>query len=168
MTEIFGAARLPRHTHIVVPTKNSVLVEPVELERRRVWFADAMFTIIFSPFSSIRQGFRTRAALHAETLALRHQPGAPPDRPISDDAGAQERVGKGAAGHTLHATASLYPIHFQRVLNFGVGHDPIPARAETNSTGSPPLVCSANGHSEILSNWYLGRPPSRDHERNYL
>jgi hypothetical protein len=121
MAEIFGAARLPRHTHIVVPTKNSVLVEPVELERRRVWFADAMFTIIFSPFSSIRQGFRTRAALHAETLALRHQPGAPPDRPISDDAGAQERVGKGAAEHTLHATASLYPIHFQRVLNFGVG-----------------------------------------------
>lgn len=32
-----------------------------------------MFTIIFSLFSSIRQGFRTRAALHAEILALRHQ-----------------------------------------------------------------------------------------------
>ena len=29
--------------------------------------------------------------------------------------------------------------------------DPIPARAETNSTGSPPLVCSATGHSETLS-----------------
>ena len=27
--------------------------------------------------------------------------------------------------------------------------------AKTNSTGSPPLVCSATGHSEILSNWYL-------------
>ena len=25
-----------------------------------------------------------------------------------------------------------------------------------------------NGHSEILSNWYLGKPPSRDHEGNYL
>ena len=32
-----------------------------------------MFTTIFSLFSSIRQGFRTRAALHAEILALRHQ-----------------------------------------------------------------------------------------------
>ena len=32
-----------------------------------------MFTIIFSFFSSIRQGFRTRAALHAEILALQHQ-----------------------------------------------------------------------------------------------
>jgi putative transposase len=32
-----------------------------------------MFTIIFSLFSSIRQGFRTRAALHAGILALRHQ-----------------------------------------------------------------------------------------------
>src|SRR5487761_248274 len=32
-----------------------------------------MFTIIFSLFSSIRQGFRTRAARHAEMLALRHQ-----------------------------------------------------------------------------------------------
>src|ERR1035437_9911519 len=32
-----------------------------------------MFTIICSLFSSIRQGFRTRAALHAEILALRHQ-----------------------------------------------------------------------------------------------
>ncbi len=45
--------------------------------------------------------------------------------------------------------------------------DPIPARAKTNSTGSAPLVCSATGHSEILSNWYLGKPPSRDIERNY-
>jgi len=33
--------------------------------------------------------------------------------------------------------------------------DPIPARAKTNSTGSPPLVCSATGHSEILSNRYF-------------
>src|ERR1022692_1287897 len=32
-----------------------------------------MFTIICSLFSSIRQGFRTRVALHAEILALRHQ-----------------------------------------------------------------------------------------------
>jgi hypothetical protein len=32
-----------------------------------------MFTIIFSLFSSIRQGFRTRAALQAEILALRHE-----------------------------------------------------------------------------------------------
>jgi putative transposase len=32
-----------------------------------------MFTIIFSLFSSIRQGFRTRAALHAEILPLRQQ-----------------------------------------------------------------------------------------------
>src|ERR1039457_7607743 len=32
-----------------------------------------MFTIICSLFSSIRQGFRTRAVLHAEILALRHQ-----------------------------------------------------------------------------------------------
>src|SRR5580704_10675750 len=32
-----------------------------------------MFTIIFLLFSSIPQGFRTRVALHAEILALRHQ-----------------------------------------------------------------------------------------------
>jgi putative transposase len=32
-----------------------------------------MFTIIFLLFSSIRRGFRTRAALQAENLALRHQ-----------------------------------------------------------------------------------------------
>lgn len=32
-----------------------------------------MFAIIFSLFSSIRQGLRSRAALHAEILALRHQ-----------------------------------------------------------------------------------------------
>src|ERR1700679_4381260 len=32
-----------------------------------------MFAIIFSLFSSIRQGFRSRAALQAEILALRHQ-----------------------------------------------------------------------------------------------
>ena len=32
-----------------------------------------MVTIILSLFSSSRQGFRTRAALHAEILALRHQ-----------------------------------------------------------------------------------------------
>ena len=32
-----------------------------------------MFAIIFSLFSSVRQGFRSRAALHAEILALRHQ-----------------------------------------------------------------------------------------------
>src|SRR5271155_3082071 len=32
-----------------------------------------MFTIILSFFSSIRQGFRSRAALQAEILALRHQ-----------------------------------------------------------------------------------------------
>ncbi len=32
-----------------------------------------MFTTIFLLFSSIRQGFRTRAALQAEILALRHQ-----------------------------------------------------------------------------------------------
>jgi hypothetical protein len=43
----------------------------------------------------------------------------------------------------------------------------IPKRAETNSTGSSPLVCSATGLNEILSNGYL-RKPSRDIERNYL
>jgi putative transposase len=32
-----------------------------------------MFAIIFSLFHSLRQGFRARAALHAEILALRHQ-----------------------------------------------------------------------------------------------
>src|SRR5271156_1544646 len=32
-----------------------------------------MFTTIFLIFSSIRRGFRTRAALQAENLALRHQ-----------------------------------------------------------------------------------------------
>ena len=32
-----------------------------------------MFAIIFSLFSSLRQGFNARAALHAEILALRHQ-----------------------------------------------------------------------------------------------
>ena len=30
--------------------------------------------------------------------------------------------------------------------------DPIPARAKTNSTGSPPLVCSATGRTLISSN----------------
>jgi len=52
----------------VVPTKNSILIDPVEFERLPRSFAQAMFTIIFSLFSSIRQGFRTRAALHAEIL----------------------------------------------------------------------------------------------------
>lgn len=32
-----------------------------------------MFAIIFSLFSSVRQGLRSRAALHAEVLALGHQ-----------------------------------------------------------------------------------------------
>jgi putative transposase len=32
-----------------------------------------MFAIVVSLFSSLRQGFNTRAALHAEILALRHQ-----------------------------------------------------------------------------------------------
>src|SRR5271169_1726002 len=32
-----------------------------------------MFTMIFSLLLVLRQGFRTRAALHAEILALRHQ-----------------------------------------------------------------------------------------------
>jgi hypothetical protein len=32
-----------------------------------------MFAIILSLFSSIRKGFRTRASLQAEMLALRHQ-----------------------------------------------------------------------------------------------
>jgi hypothetical protein len=35
--------------------------------------------------------------------------------------------------------------------------DPIPARAETNSTGPPPLVCCPNGHSE-LREAYVTRP----------
>jgi len=56
-----------------VPTKNSILIDPVEFERPPRYFAQAMFTIIFSLSSSIRQRFRTRAALHAEILALRHQ-----------------------------------------------------------------------------------------------
>ena len=46
--------------------------------------------------------------------------------------------------------------------------DPDSARAESNSPGSSPLVCSATGRSEILSDWYLGKPPSREIERNYL
>jgi hypothetical protein len=45
--------------------------------------------------------------------------------------------------------------------------DPDSARAESNSPGSSPLVCSATGLSEIFSDWYLGKPPSRDIERNY-
>ena len=56
-----------------VPTKNFVLVEPVEFQRRRLQVTDPMFTIIFSLFSSIRLAFRTRAALQTEILALRHQ-----------------------------------------------------------------------------------------------
>src|SRR5438067_10874384 len=64
-----------RKIHFVsaVPTKNSVLIEPVEFERRQLYLADAMFTIIFSLFYSIRQGLRNRAVLHAEILALRHR-----------------------------------------------------------------------------------------------
>jgi hypothetical protein len=34
--------------------------------------------------------------------------------------------------------------------------DPIPARAKTNSTGSPPLVCSATGRTLISSNAVCG------------
>jgi hypothetical protein len=37
--------------------------------------------------------------------------------------------------------------------------DPDSGGAETNSTGSPPLVCSATVHSEVLSNGYLGKTP---------
>ena len=37
------------------PTKNSVLIKPVEFERPGLYFADAMFTIPFSLFSSMRQ-----------------------------------------------------------------------------------------------------------------
>ena len=51
------------------------------------------------------------------------------------------------------------------VADGNVQADPIPARAETNSYGSSPLVCSAMGLTEILSNWYLWKP-SRDIERN--
>ena len=56
-----------------VPTKNSVLIEPVELERSSISFVNAMLATILSRFFSIRQGLRTRAALQAEILALRHQ-----------------------------------------------------------------------------------------------
>src|SRR5215469_15575308 len=56
-----------------VPTKNCVRVEPVELGRQERYFANAMFAIILSLLCSSRQGFRTRAAIQAEILALRHQ-----------------------------------------------------------------------------------------------
>src|SRR5215831_14670471 len=56
-----------------VRTKNFVRVEPVELARQERYFANAMFAIILSLLCSIRQGFRTRAAIQAEILALRHQ-----------------------------------------------------------------------------------------------
>jgi hypothetical protein len=48
-------------------------MEPVEFERRQLELADAMFTIVFSLFYSIRQRLRSRAVLQAEVLALRHQ-----------------------------------------------------------------------------------------------
>ena len=56
-----------------VHTKNFVRVAPVELARQERYFADAMFAIILSLRCSIRQGFRTGAAIQAEILALRHQ-----------------------------------------------------------------------------------------------
>src|SRR5499427_8006482 len=56
-----------------VRTKNFVRVEPVELARQERYFANAMFAIILSLLCSIRQGFRTRAAIQVEILALRHQ-----------------------------------------------------------------------------------------------
>src|SRR5262252_6753123 len=56
-----------------VRTKNFVRVEPVELARQERYFANAMFAIILSLLCSSRQGFRTRAAIQAEILALRHQ-----------------------------------------------------------------------------------------------
>jgi hypothetical protein len=57
----------------LVPTENSVLIEPVELGRSSRYVACDMFAIIFSLFYSIRQGLRARAALHAELVALRRQ-----------------------------------------------------------------------------------------------
>jgi putative transposase len=56
-----------------VPTRNFVLIEPVELERTSRYVDCDMFEIIFSLFYLIRQGLRGRAALHAEILALRYQ-----------------------------------------------------------------------------------------------
>jgi len=65
---------LPKNSvSVAVHTKNFVRVEPVELARQERYFANAMFTIILSLLCSIRQGFRTRAAMQAEILALRHQ-----------------------------------------------------------------------------------------------
>lgn len=57
----------------IVPTENSVLIEPVEFARTSRYVAYDMFAIIFSLFHSVRQGLRARVALHAEILALRHQ-----------------------------------------------------------------------------------------------
>src|SRR5215472_13451904 len=65
---------LPKNSvSVAVHTKNFVRVEPVELARQERYFANAMFAIILSLLCSIRQGFRTRAAIQAEILALRHQ-----------------------------------------------------------------------------------------------
>src|SRR5215467_1750265 len=65
---------LPKNSvSVAVHTKNFVRVEPVELARQGRYFANAMFAIILSLLCSIRQGFRTRAAIQAEILALRHQ-----------------------------------------------------------------------------------------------
>jgi hypothetical protein len=66
-------SKLFRKVLSVVHTKNFVRVEPVELARQERYFANAMFAIILSLLCSIRQGFRTRAAIQAEILALRHQ-----------------------------------------------------------------------------------------------
>jgi hypothetical protein len=57
-----------------VPTENSVMIEPVELEGN---VACDMFEIIFSLFYSIWRGLQSRDALHAQILALRHQVLAP-------------------------------------------------------------------------------------------
>src|SRR5271168_3143983 len=53
--------------------KTPSLLNQLKLNSTGYKVADAMFTIIFSLFSSIRQAFRARVALQTEILALRHQ-----------------------------------------------------------------------------------------------
>jgi putative transposase len=56
-----------------VPPENSVLTDSLEVAPLWPYVPSAMFAIMLSLFFSIRKGFRSRAALQAEVLALRHQ-----------------------------------------------------------------------------------------------
>jgi hypothetical protein len=56
-----------------VPTRKSVVVETVGFVTRAGWPVGTMFAFFFSFACSLIDCLRTRAALHAEILVLRHQ-----------------------------------------------------------------------------------------------